>query len=84
MAQWTDGAYYPATVQKVDEAFAVHLLWQDGTPGIVSLGQIQGGFPEYWQTTGHSLFGMLIALVGGLLSRLTFTRPDGWKAATRT
>lgn len=71
MAQWTSGSYYAGTIQSYDGALYT-VAWDDGsTPIAVAPSDIKGYTP-YARLCGHSLFGSLAGLLGGILAALLF------------
>jgi len=67
MAQWTSGGYYSGTIQSYDGALYT-IAWDDGsTPMAVAPAGIKGYTP-YARLSGHSLFGALAGLLGGILA----------------
>lgn len=71
MAQWTSGNYYPATIKSYDGSMYT-VAWDDGTtPSPVAPAGIKGYTP-YARLSGHSLFGALAGLLGGMLVALLF------------
>ena len=67
MAQWNGGSYYSGTIKSADETGYL-IAWDDGsTPTPVPLTAIRGYTP-YARVSGHSLFGSLAALLGGILT----------------
>ena len=67
MAQWTSGGYYSGTIQSYDGALYT-IAWDDGsTPLAVAPSGIRGYTP-YSRLSGHSLFGALAGLLGGILA----------------
>jgi hypothetical protein len=84
MAQWTSGGYYPGTIQAYDGALYT-IAWDDGsTPMAVAPAGIKGYTP-YARLSGHSLFGALAGLLGGILAAGLFgtrqEKPASPKAA---
>ena len=71
MAQWNSGNYYSATIQSYDGTDYM-VAWDDGsTPSPVTPAAIKGYTP-YARLSGHSLFGSLAGLLGGMVSALLF------------
>jgi len=71
MAQWSSGSFYAGTIQSYDGTMYT-VAWDDGsTPTAVSPSGIKGYTP-YARLSGHSLFGALAGLIGGILSALMF------------
>lgn len=71
MAQWTSGGYYPGTIKSYDGANYI-IAWDDGsTPLAIPPSGIKG-FTPYARLSGHSLFGALTALIGGILTACLF------------
>jgi len=67
MAQWSSGNYYSGTIQSYDGALYT-IAWDDGsTPLAVAPAGIKGYTP-YARLSGHSLFGALAGLLGGILA----------------
>ncbi|MFN0020449.1 MAG: hypothetical protein ACKVP0_19505 [Pirellulaceae bacterium] len=76
MAQWSSGSYYSGTIQSYDGALYT-IAWDDGsTPMAVAPAGIKGYTP-YARLSGHSLFGALAGLLGGILAAGLFgARPE--------
>jgi hypothetical protein len=71
MAQWTSGSFYSGTIQSYDGTVYM-VAWDDGsTPTAVAPTGIKGYTP-YARLSGHSLFGSLAGLLGGVLAALMF------------
>ncbi len=71
MAQWTSGSYYAGTIRSYDGAVYT-IAWDDGsTPSAVAPAGIRGYTP-YARLSGHSVFGSLAGLLGGILAALLF------------
>jgi hypothetical protein len=71
MAQWSSGSYYAGTIQSYDGAVYM-IAWDDGsTPTAVAPAGIKGYTP-YSRLSGHSLFGALVGLLGGILAAVMF------------
>ncbi len=71
MAQWNSGNYYAGNIQSYDGAVYM-VAWDDGsTPTAVAPAGIKGYTP-YARLSGHSLFGSLAGLLGGMLAALMF------------
>lgn len=71
MAQWTSGSYYAGTIQSYDGTTYL-VAWDDGsTASPVAPSGIKGYTP-YARLSGHSLFGALAALIGGILASVMF------------
>lgn len=83
MAQWTSGGYYPATIKSYDGSMYT-VAWDDGsTPTLVSPAGIKGYAP-YARLSGHSLFGALAGLAGGVLTVLFFGEKPAKSANSAT
>ncbi|MCE9525640.1 MAG: hypothetical protein K8R36_06260, partial [Planctomycetales bacterium] len=84
MAQWTSGGYYSGTIQSYDGALYT-IAWDDGsTPMAVAPAGIKGYTP-YARLSGHSLFGALAGLLGGILAAGLFgPRPEKPEALRST
>ena len=71
MAQWSSGSYYSGTIQSYDDAVYM-IAWDDGSsPTAVAPAGIKGYTP-YARLSGHSLFGSLAGLLGGMLAAMLF------------
>jgi len=71
MAQWSSGSYYAGTIQSYDGTIYI-VAWDDGsTPSAVTPAGIKGYTP-YIRLSGHSIFGALAGLIGGIITALVF------------
>ena len=70
-AQFNGGLYYTGKVQSFDGTHYV-IAWDDGTtPSPVPPAGIRGCI-QYVRTSAHSVMGLLLTLIGGLLTRALF------------
>jgi hypothetical protein len=75
-AQFNGGAYYMGKVQSFDGANYV-IAWDDGTaPSPVPPAGIRGCV-QYVRTSAHSVIGLLLALIGGLVTRALYVSSVG-------
>jgi len=71
MAQWTSGNFYSGTIQSYDGSVYM-IAWDDGSTATAVVPAGIKGYTPYARLSGHSLFGALAGLLGGILSALLF------------
>lgn len=71
MARWNSGTLYAGKITQVTPQGCI-VAWTDGSsPSMVALNDIFPGGTSF-RATGHAIFGILIALLGGAVATMAF------------
>ena len=83
MAQWTSGNFYSGTIQSYDGSVYM-IAWDDGSTATAVVPAGIKGYTPYARLSGHSLFGALAGLLGGILSTVLFGTRQSKESVPKT